>query len=86
MIGKNNLHHFGNKQLKGRYANNCQVGFNRIEFVFDFGQSFNSIECDQYHTRIITSPFYLKLFFKTLNNSIIDYENKYGAINELNDD
>lgn len=71
---------YNKKTLEGRYANTCQVGFNEVEFVFDFGQVYEAMVDEFFHTRIVTSPLYMKHFSKALNQSLYDYENKYGRI------
>jgi len=51
--------------LTGRYANDCRVGQNLIEFVIDFGQHYEE-QPTVYHTRIITTPASMGEFVATM--------------------
>lgn len=84
-MNNNNSNIYSKVLLDGRYANICQVGFNEVEFVFDFGQVYESMGEENFHTRIVTSPLYMKHFTKALNQSLCDYENKYGFISFFHD-
>jgi hypothetical protein len=66
----------------GHYANNLQVGFNRAEFVLDFGQLYPSNEPPVLTARILTSPLYASAFAKVLSESVKRYEKEYGPIAE----
>jgi Protein of unknown function (DUF3467) len=73
--------------LEGRYANYFKVGYNAFEFLLDFGQYYNEGENAQLHTRIITSPIYVKSLLEFLGNCIDQYEQQFGKItgnSELN--
>ena len=72
----------GSRKLEGRYSNYFKVGHNAFEFVLDFGQFYSESEQAQLHTRIITSPIYLKGLLETLHESVGSYERKFGAIQE----
>jgi len=66
--------------LEGRYSNNFKVGHNAFEFVLDFGQFYPENGDAQLHTRIISSPIYVKSLLETLRESVGSYERKFGAI------
>jgi len=67
-------------QIEGRYANYFQVGHNAFEFALDFGQLYANGSEGHIHTRIITSPSYMKAFLQTLTASIGGYEKDFGEI------
>ena len=70
-----------NKQnLQGRYANYFKVGHNAFEFVIDLGQYYGDDEHLQLHTRIVTSPVYAKRLLVTLQEAIVQHEDKFGNI------
>jgi hypothetical protein len=68
--------------MEGRYANYFQVGHNACEFVLDFGQLYSDGRAERFHTRIVTSAPYAKEFLKVLGESVEQYENKFGYIDE----
>ena len=63
------------------YANQFEIGFNALEFLFDFGQTYED-EAGARHSRIVTTPVYAKVFRGLLNKSISDYEEAFGIISE----
>jgi hypothetical protein len=67
-------------ELEGRYANYFKVGHNAFEFLLDFGQFYAESQRAQFHTRIITNPISAKSLFETLQESINQYEQTFGAI------
>jgi hypothetical protein len=67
-------------QIEGRYANCFQVGYNAFEFAIDFGQFYANGSDGRIHTRIITSPNYMKALLQTLTTSIGGYEREFGEI------
>jgi len=67
-------------QLEGRYANYFQVGHNAFEFALDFGQLYVNGLDGHIHSRIITSPRYVKALLETLSASIDGYERDFGEI------
>jgi hypothetical protein len=67
-------------RLEGRYANYFKVGHNAFEFVLDFGQYYPEDARAQFHTRIISTPVYTKALFRTLGESIEQYEQAFGGI------
>lgn len=70
------------KKLEGRYANYFIVSYNAFEFVLDCGQYYPEIDEAELYIRIITSPCYAKVLFKTLKESIEHYEESFGTIKE----
>ncbi|MCJ7616706.1 MAG: DUF3467 domain-containing protein [Desulfobacterales bacterium] len=68
------------EKIEGRYANYFKVGYNEFEFVIDFGQFYHDDEDMRMHTRIITSPAYMKALLETLGKSIEECERAYGKI------
>ncbi len=70
------------ESLEGRYANSFQIGYNAFEFLLDFGQVAPESEETRFHTRIITSPAYAKALSKLLRESISQYEQTFGKIQE----
>lgn len=62
--------------LEGKYANFFNVGHNTYEFVFEFGQLYESGDAPFVHTRIITSPAYAKELLKTLQEAVIEQERR----------
>ena len=68
------------RKLEGRYSNYFKVGHNAFEFVVDFGQFYSESKEAHLHTRIITSPVYIKSLLETLRDSIEQYEQAFGAI------
>jgi hypothetical protein len=68
------------KQIAGAYANDFKVGHNAYEFILDFGQCYSDNEEAEPCARIVTSPYYAKMFLATLIESIEQYEKKFGRI------
>ena len=68
--------------LEGRYANYFAVGYNKQEFVIDFGQSYSENDHPELCTRIVTGPVYAKSFLKMLRDSIATFETTYGSISD----
>ena len=69
-------------KIEGKYANYFKVGYNAFEFLLDFGQYYSETGKEELYTRIVTSPCYAKAFFKTLRDSIAQYEKNFGSIKE----
>lgn len=67
--------------IEGRYANQFRIGFNSYEFVLDFGQEYPPGP-ERVHTRIITSPPVARHLSETLDQSLRDYESKFGPLRE----
>ena len=72
--------------LEGRYANYVKVGHNAYEFVLDFGQIFRAEQKPVLYQRIVTSPAYAKAFLHTLEESVQQFEAKFGPISEVVDE
>lgn len=64
---------------QGRYANYCRVGQNTMEFVIDFGQRYGETEAPQFHTRIVTTPFYMKAIVAALEEAVEIYDKSFSA-------
>jgi hypothetical protein len=60
--------------LEGKYANFFKVGFNTYEFILEFGQLYQSEEKPRIHSRIVTSPAYMRELFNTLEQAIRQHE------------
>lgn len=74
--------------LSGQYANFFKVGYTSAEFVLEFGQLFPEAGLSQpdLHTRIISSPPYIKALIGTLTDSAQQFEAEYGPIRDLEDE
>lgn len=68
------------KTIEGKYANSFRVGHNAFEFLIEFGQEYQNSQEEVCHTRIITSPSYIKQMHDTLVKAIEEYERSYGTI------
>jgi len=72
--------------LKGSYANVCNVSSTREEVVLVFGinqaweRGQNEVQV-QLTDRIILSPFAAKRLAQLLNNVVREYESRFGALN-----
>jgi hypothetical protein len=62
---------------QGRYANYCRVGQNAMEFVIDFGQRYGETEPPQFHTRIVTTPLYMKAIVLALEEAVESYDKRF---------
>ena len=73
---------------EGRYANFFKVGHTSCEFVLEFGQLFPEVghAAPLLHTRIISSPPYVKALVDTLNQSVQQFEAEFGPIADLEDE
>ncbi len=69
-------------KLEGRYANYVKVGHNAFEFVIEFGQCYDDDKNAYMHSKIMSSPAYVKEFFRTLQKSLEEYEENYGEIHQ----
>ena len=65
--------------FEGRYANEFRIGFNSYEFVLDFGQQYPPSE-QRMLTRIVASPPVARDLSETLDQTIREYESKFGPI------
>ncbi len=81
-----NNHEMQDRQPEARYANYFAVGSNALEFLVDFGQSYQDSEKDMIHTRIITNPVYARALLEILQHAIAEHESRYGGITQQNQD
>ncbi len=65
-----------------RYSNYFKIGYNREEFLMDFGQLYEGSGNGPMHTRLVTLPVIAKALLSVLAKSVRQYEEKYGAIQE----
>ena len=68
------------KRIEGRYANYFTLGFDRDEFLLDFGQSFSEEATPDYYVRVITTPGYAQILQRMLGESLLEYEKEFGPI------
>jgi len=69
------------QEAEGKYTNYLKVGHNAFEFLLDFGQFFVEQQSRiQFHTRLVTTPGYMKEFLKIMNESVGQYESAFGVI------
>jgi hypothetical protein len=73
-------------QLEGRYANCFKIGYNAFEFLMDFGQAYRDEDSERFHTRIVTSPAYVKTLLSMLGGAVHRYEKSFGEIPQRDDD
>lgn len=64
--------------LEARYANAFNIGYNRFEFIIEFGQSYEENGTSSMHTRIVTGPAYATVLLQTLRDTIRSYEEVFG--------
>ena len=72
-------------QIEGRYANYFTIGFDRDEFLLDFGQSFSEEATPAAYVRIITTPGYAQILQRMLGESLVDYEKEFGPIRPVDE-
>lgn len=70
------------ENLEGRYANCFKVGYNAFELVIDFGQTTGADSRVRLTSRIVTNPRSGKALFETLRQSLEEYEETFGVIQE----
>ena len=75
----------GDHQLEGRYANCFKIGHNAFEFLLEFGQSYRDDDAERFHTRIVTSPAYVKTLLSILRGAVDRYEQSFGEIPQGDD-
>ena len=68
------------KTASGEYANLGNIIFNDSEFIIDFARILPGVNSAEIKSRIIMNPKNAKVLMKILENSIKNYENKYGDI------
>jgi hypothetical protein len=59
---------------EARYANSFNIGHNAYEFVFEFGQLYETEDMPRIHTRIVTSPAYAREFLNILQQALAEHE------------
>lgn len=62
----------------GRYANFFKVGYNALEVVIEFGESFSDDAPARVHTRIVTHPVYARAFLALLDESVLARDDPPG--------
>jgi len=62
------------------YVNCLEVGFNAVEFVLRFGQLTTGDGDPATQADLITTPAHAKAFLITLQESLRDYEARFGEI------
>lgn len=67
---------------EARFANVFRVGFNASEFVVDAGQQYGDKDQARIHTRVVTGPWYAVQLRAVLDESIREYERRFGPIEE----
>src|SRR5262245_3254663 len=72
----------GRKVSEGRYCNSFRVGYNRAEFMLEFGQAFEGQDESAMTTRVVTAPEYAKALGQLILQSVTEYEAKYGVIQQ----
>ena len=72
-------------QIEGRYANYFTIGFDRDEFLLDFGQSFSEEATLAAYVRIITTPGYAQILQRMLGESLLEYEKEFGPIRRVDE-
>ena len=65
-----------------RYSNYFKIGYNREEFLMDFGQLYEGSGNGPMHTRLVILPVIAKALLSVLAKSVSQYEDKYGVIQE----
>ena len=66
--------------LRGVYANNMAVAHTREEFILDFINIFPPTGI--VNARVVISPGHMKRIIRALNDNMVKYESKFGAIKE----
>ena len=74
-----------NDELKGMYADCFRIGQSAYKIVLDFGQRTPDGKEKYFHTRVIMGPDTAKGLVGTVEQSIKDYENKFGRIPNSNE-
>lgn len=68
--------------MEGRYVNYFEIGHNAFEFILDFGQFYDGEAEASLHSRIVTSPVYVKTLVGMLQRALSQYEANYGRVAE----
>lgn len=64
---------------EARYVNYFEVGFNAVEVVLSFAQSYGATRTSP-SVRLVMSPVYAKEFLSMLTSAIRDYERSFTNI------
>ena len=59
---------------EGKYSNFFKVGHNAYEIVLEFGQLYQGEDAPRVHSRVITSPAYVRELIAMLLRTLQDYE------------
>ena len=68
--------------MEGRYVNYFEIGHNAFEFILDFGQFYDGEAKASLHSRIVTSPVYVKTLVGMIQRALRQYEASYGRVEE----
>jgi len=68
------------ENTEARYANYFTAGHNAFEVLLEFGQFYEGDAQPRMHTRIITTPAYVKTFQEVLQDLLNRYEDLFGPI------
>jgi hypothetical protein len=71
---------FPEKLHAGVYANNMALAFTKEEFIMDF--MLVAPPAGSVTSRVIISPGHIKRIIKALQDSVANYEKKFGKIEE----
>jgi len=66
---------------EARYVNSFAVGFNAVEVVLNFAQSYGTGGTSP-SVRLVTSPVYAKEFLSMLTAAMGEYENTFGKLQD----
>jgi hypothetical protein len=66
-----------------RYANYFAVGHNPFEFLFDIGQYYPEQGPARFDALLVTSPAYAKAFLQALQKAVDEYQQAFGAIQDV---
>ncbi len=64
----------------GVYANLTFISSNNSEFILDFARFLPGNTRGKVISRVIFGPIQAKVFLKSLNESVVNFEKKYGSI------
>ena len=64
----------------GTYANLAFISSNNSEFILDFARFLPGNTRGKVISRVIFGPIQAKAFLKSLNDSVVNFEKKFGPI------
>jgi hypothetical protein len=76
----------GSRRAKREYVNCLEVGFNGFEFILRFGLLEDGDRDPDVSADLIATPAHAKAFMRTLEKSLREYEELFGAVCELSAD